>query len=285
MKAKILTLAMMAILLLACNGNDASAPEDSHNTGIVGPDATMIVLKFSDVAYQNLVMAGDRVLKRNIDCGATEGSCYDYDEESELLLLSAIDFNMDTDHRGAAMFEDSALAKGVDFLEQKIQLRDGLPYVPLADGYVLIDWRWVDILPISSLRQDMSNHPKDRIEHIQNHCFLTDMEWQGVTDVRNSWDRSLSQSVEIEELWEISYRNIDKQIDIMPQPESSVYWDNFSLYLNGLSVSVAAYYDQYIPDKWNPYLTYCQDTQERIRQYLIEMLRNNELPKIGIQWR
>jgi|GEM_PF-3884592 hypothetical protein len=278
MKAKLFLLLFACAALMACEKN--SSKEESFAwpaREIVVPRATMVVVKFAEPTQQNNVIVGDRVLSYDTNCGSYDGSCFEYDEEGNLYLLSGVDFNSpyDPNNHNQSLMEDTLLAKTVTFWEDKIHLRNVQPYIPITDGYVLVDWRWADILPISTFRSWIWR-PTDKLNRIQNHCFLTNLSWGELEDVRQGWQRNEPlQPLNIEEMWYISYYDVDKYCGRNPDLNNGLYgW--------GLTLSLALYYNEYYPEYLTPYMSYCQKEQEQYRQLLVNIIKDNALQKIGL---
>ena len=156
------------------------------------------------------------------------------------------------------------------------------PYIPLTDDYFLIDWKWLQLLPLSCLT-NYSNSTQ-LLEHIQKHIFLTGLHWKDLTDLKQKWYAlQYTQPVCVSEIWRISIKLIDRTFNEEKSFDPYLCY-NMSLYQDGMSVENAYLYYRgesvgtcHQTDTYKEYISYCDSLQQVYRQHLIEMINDGQL--------
>ena len=174
----------------------------------------------------------------------------------------------------------------VYFLVEHTDIIGTSPFIPLADNYYLIDWRWQLLLPLSALTNYANkNAYHDQLyEHVKYHVFATSDQWSSLTDLTKQWTQEQAYDLPIKEIWRVGYRKIDELYDDIKVGDPYICY-NMSLYSDGLSsVNAWLYYRGDGGSLCNPegrylsYLAYCDSMQNVYRERLIEMI-NNKLIK------
>lgn len=107
------------------------------------------------------------------------------------------------------------------FCQDELQVLRHSPYIPLGDGYYLIDWRWEAFLPLSTVSYYAPSTQVLR-EWINSHCTLTAIPWAELNSLSQSWDMA-QQPVPVKELWRITYAFLDRQAGT-PKANQAVYF-------------------------------------------------------------
>ena len=260
-------LCAIGIILMACDPKTSSniADNASHT-----PGAWMMVVKFANNEQSNEVIVGHPIKKYNgID------GYFEYDENAGISLNFL--------HEPYQHFYSVSMPM-VDFLEREMHIKDYSPYIPLVDGYYLIEWRWSDLLPLSALTNYSLN---DQLKnHIQYHIFTTDMAWNDLDDLTQTWDNAQYQSmVRIVDVQRISYKKVDQYF----KEEKTTYpfcYYNWALYNDGLEPDNAfrlCRYKEEDPDEYIRYIAYCDSLQNVYKSHLIELIQKDKLKQMSFQ--
>lgn len=160
------------------------------------------------------------------------------------------------------------------------------PYIPLTDGYYLIDWKWQEYMPLWACSDSWENAYHDPYaEHIKGHIFMTDINWTDLSNLYIQLDNSkYTQHVKGVEVIRVDYYTFDQFYNDIHEnfPESCwtyLYCDGFSVYEVGMLMkygdctSNGRTYLDYIHD--------CDSLQDVYRQRLIEVINNGQLHEIA----
>ena len=174
----------------------------------------------------------------------------------------------------------------VEWMEKEMHIAGSSPYIPLAGGYYLIDWKWHQLMPISMLSSAWKS--EQFAEHIINHCFMTDINWKDLHDLTAGYDNSkYTQHVRGIEIIRALYRTIDKLYDDEKDSARDPYLcRNETLYGDGLTIDNAYGYYKYgdctnSGKTYRSYITYCDSLQAVYQHRLIEIINNGKLKEIG----
>lgn len=96
----------------------------------------------------------------------------------------------------------------VNFLQADLQLLQHAPYIPLGEGFYLIDWRWQTLLPLSAIAYDAPDEQSLQ-QWIDRHCTLAPTQWKDLESLSSTWQIP-QQKVPVKELWRISYAVLDQ---------------------------------------------------------------------------
>lgn len=287
MKTKLFIFVLALVSCFACKKETPLDIDNRPNNASGRPAASMMVVKFADQEHLNYVIAQHPI--------KSYYSLYDnnvqYYTDTILVLNRPINQAI-TDSNEVCSWKvfDSEL---MDFLENKLAILDRSPYVPLTDNYYLIDWRWIDFLPLSVLTHHVFS--PQLYTHINKHTFITDTKWTELATIDQCWNRTkYTNPVNVEEVYRIGYEVIDKflnQYDITKAFLGLNYYDYFCAY-------VTEAYGFYKKDKgmaegtkysnisWNyqQYLSFRDSLQNSYQQSLIEIIQNNQLKEISNEY-
>ena len=236
----------------------------------IGPAKHMIIVKFYNLRQENKVIVQHPFKRQN----------YEYYEDIGLFLN--ISPKQDDNNGGLDM-------ELVYWIEQKMHLTGTSPYIPLTNGYYLIDWKWYQLMPFCAIEATLPGAAYDYYaNHILNHCFMTDINWCDLKDLAAGYPNSLyTQPVRGIEIVRADYITIDQLYNDLKKEENDPYLCyNKYLYCDGLSVVNAAMYYKYgdCSNRGKTYLTYisyCDSLQSVYQQRLIDIINNGQLKEIG----
>ena len=252
------------LLCISCKKNNLR-PGD----GI--PVARILMVKFQNPGQLDKVIVQHPFKGYN----GTEGY-YEYDENTGL-YLNVIPERYTNEH-------EYGLEQSItDWIEQEMHLAGTTPYIPLSDGYYMIDWKWNQIMPLSALSSTLDNAYHNPFEeHIQKHCFLTDINWTDLKDLSAGYDiTKYTQHANNIETIRVRFRAIDQLYNDVKQGDPYVCW-NMSLYSEGLSVKNAYMYYKYgdcdstSGKTYRTYIDYCDSLQAVYQQRLIELINKGQ---------
>lgn len=242
-------------IIIGTGGSDKRTGVCSYDVGEV-----MVLAKFYNPGQEKKVIVQHPI--KEYDGG--EG-CYIYYENSGLRL------------------NNSPVPSWVD---TTLRILGTTPYIPLADGFYLIDWKWQQYMPLWACSDSYKNGYHDPYsEHIRDHVFMTDINWTDLNALSIQLDNSkYSQHVKGIELVRVYYYTIDQLYDDFHWNFPISCWED--LYCGGLS-SIAV--EMYIHGACNSleghtYQKYIHDSdslQNIYRQRLIEIINNGQLQEIA----
>ena len=161
------------------------------------------------------------------------------------------------------------------------------PYIPLTDGYYLIDWKWHQLYPLSAIANTFPNAYHDHFdEHIRNHCFITDLDWKNTTDLTEEYKGTQTmqsvKGVEILRIWTLELACFNGEIYTGPY----VWCYGGPYYEDGLSITSAYAYHisgdcSHSGKTHHTYIDICDSLQSVYQQWLIEIINNGQLKEIG----
>ena len=275
MKSKFIIFSILVILFAACEKpNIPENPGDNDSTDTIsekvdGPYAIMTIVKFENPELQNKIIVQHQIAE---DGSTLENAIYEEDKD-----LSLNFYNI--------------WPAVIPFAEQKISIVGTSPYIPLTEGYYMIDWKWHQFMPLCSFNQACREAYQ---RHIEDHVFMTDINWQAMTSITDKYDHTkYTQHIGDIELKKVSYWDVDLLYeDKKPKqggPYYSCYGDGIYAY-NGMCASTAwEYYSNgpcsYHPQEtWQSYIHYCDSLQAIYQQRMIEIITKGQLEKVIFKW-
>jgi len=177
----------------------------------------------------------------------------------------------------------------VQWMDQELHIAGTSPYIPLADGYYLIDWKWYELMPLCAVPEPLPGASHDYYtDHLLSHCFMTDINWSDLKDLTAGYPNDMyTQPVRGIEIVRADYITIDQLYNDEKDQERDPYiCYNIYLYCEGLSVSNVDMYYRYgdcskSGKTYRTYIAYCDSLQSVYRQRLIEIINNGQLKEIG----
>lgn len=176
--------------------------------------------------------------------------------------------------------------------DKEMHIAGTSPYIPLTDGYYMVDWKWHKLHPLCTFSLSFeSAYINPFEEHILHHCFITDIDWKDVHDVTEGYDNSrYAQHVSELETVRVTYRAIDQLYNDLKKGDPYVCY-NRSLYSDGLDiVNAYAYYvngncscDPDSTKTYSTYIAYCDSLQAVYQQRLIKIIEKRQLNKVELK--
>ena len=246
-----------------CEGHESGAEAP-------GPYAYLTIVKFYNEGQEKKVIVQHPIKKYN----GIDGK-YEYYENTDLYLN--ILPKQYTWENGCGL--DPTL---VNWADEEMGIAGTSPYISLTDGYYLIDWKWHQLFPVSALTDDN----RQLSEHIRNHVFMTDMDWNNLNTLTDRFDASRYtqhlKGIEIIRVWakELTCLFNDTKND------PYVCWNMSIYYNNGMCYENAHMYYQYgdcaqSGKTHQTYVAFCDSLQSVYKNYLIELINNGQLKTIG----
>jgi len=177
----------------------------------------------------------------------------------------------------------------VQWADKELKLSGTSPYIPLAKGYYLVDWKWHQLLPISAIANSISNAYYNPLsEHILHHVFTTDVDWKYLKELTMVIDSSSSvQPINGIEIIRVLIKELacfyhDDIVDSDPY----VCWNNSLYYEEGMSlINAYTYYSNgdctNSGKSHSSYAAYCDSLQTVYQKRLIEIINDGQLKEIG----
>lgn len=275
---KKLFLLIITVFVLSSCQRTISDPTHENNDE---PDAAlydgkmMMVVKFGDSEQVNNVILGHQII------GYFYGdSALAYIEDSGLSL------NIQRPSSNPMDNLNSCSIGFVNFLDTLLHIRNHSPFIPLANDYYLVEWRWTELLPLS-VRLDYLTK-EDVNDRISNHLFITDIPWSELDNLTQIWDNAqYTDHVDITEVWLVKYKAIDVYFKEIKTTYPFLFF-NWTLYSGGLSASaIFQYYvyrdnpGLYSPDAYMDFIAYCDNLQNAYKLHLIDLIQSGKLNNVG----
>ena len=287
---KLFLLIITVFVLFSCQRTISDSTHDNNTEQNAPPasGAPMMIVKFADNEQKNNVIVGHLIkgILHEEYIGYNH-YYFHYDEESGLSLNIynpeeeenlQMDWNDPTSDNQFHFF--SATPAMAVFLEKEAHLREHSPYIPLADGYYLVEWRWAALLPMTAA---LGVCPKEVQEDIiYNHCFTTDIPWNDLEDLTQVWDNArYPDPVCLEDMRFVEYEVIDNYYK-EPKTEHPFIAFNWTLYGAGLSASaVYQYYCHRDNNQYKDFIAYCDSLQNVYVHHLTDIIQSGNLNKVG----
>ena len=176
----------------------------------------------------------------------------------------------------------------VTWMDEEMHLSGTSPYIPLTNGYYMIDWKWQQLFPLSALTNyAFKNSIYDQMyDHITKHLFVTDIDWENLHNLNAIYDNSLyTQHIAGLEVVRVQFIEIDDYFSQIKQSDQYVCW-NISLYHDGLSIKNAYLYytlgDCSSKNRTHQdYIRYCDSLQNVYQNHLLEIIKEDKLKELG----
>ena len=276
MKTKLFIMLLAIAGCIACEKEmpvETPQPETPIE-GEPGPPAIMTIVKFADQSQLDYVIVQHPLYGND--------GLHDvllYNEDTTLTLNCKKSFEP-----SFGQTTNSALnPMCIDVLQNELSVLGTSPYIPLAEGYYLIDWKWMELMPLSSTTNIIA-HPKQFYAHIRDHCFITNTKWSELDDLYKEWDRDqVSLPINISTIYHIGYEEVDRYLGLYKKSKWSPYE---SIYYWGTFVSNAAmyFYDDGFPNEYGAsfegYCSLLDSVQNAFIQPLVEIIENNKFQDV-----
>lgn len=275
MKTKLIIMLLVVVNCFACKKEtpvDNPQPETPVE-GEPGPSAIMTIVKFADQSQLDYV-----IVQHPLYGHCSYPDCIGYKEDTTLMLNRLIC------PREQIMFYTSSVDPlCIELLQNELSVLGTSPYIPLADDYYLIDWKWMELMPLSSTT-NLVPHPEQYYAHIRNHCFITNTKWSELDDLYKEWDRDqVSLPIKISTIYHIGYEDVDRYLGLYKKGKWSPYE---SIYYWGTFASNAAryFYDDGFPNEYGAsfegYCALLDSVQNAFIQPLVEIIENNKFQDV-----
>ena len=246
-----------------CEGNE-------NGEEAPGPNAYLTIVKFFNPEQEKKVIVQHPVKKYN----GLDGE-FEYYENTDL-YFNVLPKQYTWDN-GCGL--DPTL---VNWADEEMHISGTSPYIPLSKGYYLIDWKWHQLFPVSALADDK----RQLSEHIRNHVFMTDIDWNNLAVLTEGFDASRYtqhlKGIEIIHVWpqelECFFNDTHK--------DPYVCWNMSIYYSEGMCLNNAYMYYRY--GDCSPYgrtyhdvIHFCDSLQSVYQNHLIELINNGQFKTIG----
>ena len=241
--------------------------------GTMGPLSVLTIVKFYNPGQENKVILQHPIKQYH------DG--YEYYDKTDLYF----NIQLQPSEQGSNAGVNPSL---IEWAEQEMHIAGTSPYIPLIDGYYLIDWKWHQLLPLSSLANEAwpNAYHNYFAEHILNHAFMTDMEWTDVKDLTKGYSDSLNtqpvKGIELIRVWPKALASMYNDVD----SDTYLCWNMSIYYCDGMCFDNAYAYYKYgdctnSGKTYHTYLAYCDSLQSVYQQRLKELINNGKLKDIG----
>lgn len=157
-----------------------------------------------------------------------------------------------------------------DFAQSQLKIVGTNPYIPLNNGYAIIDWKWANFQPLSGSFRNVLysnpkiyNHKKAQMTYSTNSYYLNgflaneeyyllSLSWQDLGSLTTIWSMEQGQQIEKPEVRYINIHDIQKYGDLKKDDTdiydiNSAYWayynnsENFKSYIEERDKLQASY--------------------------------------------
>lgn len=264
---------IISLVFISCERKnqliDSTLSENDTIENQYGPYALMTILKFDNTEQLDKI-----IVQHQITGWDDKLECAQYNEEGDL-SLNFYEISSDV----------------VSFVEKELPIVGTSPYIPLTDGYFMIDWKWHQFMPLSAL---CLQNTKAYLKHINEHVFAINMSWKDMNSITTEYDRTnYTQHLEGIEIKRIIFMYLDMLYeDVKPtygNPYYSCYGDGI-YYYNGMCANTA--YDffsngpcpYHLNETYQGYISYCDSLQNIYQQRMIEVIETGQLSKVEVTW-
>lgn len=260
MKAAVVFSLLTLTTLFACT--PIEGPTNSDN-GVPGPSACLTIIKFANQSQEKYLIAGHQL------------TGYDPLTINESLICFA--------NNSLHSLSDEETYSFIEFAEQELKICGESPYIDLADGYVLLDWKWYNVFQLSMIPMNRYSLHLYLNDYINNHTFVTNILWSDLADLSPilfNIEQGID-LVDISDIKAISIKQIDQLRGQKKRPDID-FMDFGSLwfYYDAMNPIQAYGYSKYSPDKLKSYITFCDSMQNIYKDCLIEYIKKGELSKV-----
>lgn len=277
MKTKLIIMLLVVVSCFACKKEtpvDNPQPETPVN-GSPGPPAIMTIVKFADQKQMDYVIVQHPLYGH---CSYPDIVVY---KEDTTLMLNRLIFPKE--QIWGQYSNHSADSLSIELLQNELSILRKSPYIPLTEGYYLIDWKWMEIMPLSGISYN-APHPAQIYAHMRNHCFITNTQWSELDDLRKEWDKDqVSSPIKISTIYHIGYAQVDRYLGLYKKGkwnpyESIYYWGTFA------SNAARYFYDDGFPNEYGAsfegYCALLDSVQNAFIQPLVEIIENNKFQDV-----
>ena len=250
--------------------------KEEQGEGWFGPPSYLTIVRFAEPEMKNKVILQHPFKRYN----ETEGQ-YEYYEDKGL-YMNVLPQNCERKN-GCGL-----PLSLVNWSDEQLHIAGTSPYIPLAKGYYLIDWKWHQLLPLSAIAGawtvvERHNH---FAELLQDHVFLIDTEWQDLTDFSIGYDTSIYtqhvKGLEIIRVWIMELTCLYNE----ELSDPYICWNNSLYYFEGMCFENMQAYDvngdcTHSGKTYRTYINYCDSLQNIYQQRLIELINNGQIKKVG----
>ena len=252
---------LLSFLFLSCEKSKYN-PEYDPPFADWGPPSFVTIVKFSNNEHANKVILQNPIKE--------------YDEDNNRYVYYN---NLYLNIRLGSYSWNGVSTSLANWADEEMQIAGSSPYIPLTDGYYLIDWKWHQLHPISarSIRFDLYEN------HIYRHCFITDIDWHDLQNLTDGYDASLyTQNVCSLEIIRVQLFYLHRFYHDVKRPCPYLCYGYDLYHFEGMCLeNVYAYYKKGdCSDSGKTYLTYiayCDSLQSIDQQRLIELIKNGKI--------
>ena len=263
--ARFFLILLLGFICLSC---EHPKYDPKSGGGVAGPYSFLTIIKFSYNEHANKVILQNPIKE--------------YDEENNRYVYYN---NLYLNICLGSYSGNGVSTSLVNWADEQMQIAGSSPYIPLTDGYYLIDWKWHQLHPISA--RSIITQSDLYENHIHRHCFITDIDWQDLEHLTYGYDASLyTQPVNnLVEIIRMYLYSLDAYYHDIKRGQYVCY--NYSIYSNeGMCWNNAyAYYKRGdCTDSGKTYRTYiafCDSLQTVYQQRLIELINNGKIKDLG----
>lgn len=193
MKAKIVILFSLCLGLVGCAENTPITPEPAE-------DGVIIILEL-EPQLQNGIIVSPVV------------HSFEYDSA----------YRVPTLQYGDSLSLCNTCRYDNTFLQDVIQLSQHVPFIHLKDNFVLVHWRWNDLIPLSTGFSEICDessadflfgfYPRDCMmfgNEENNQYYYIDMDYHDLTDVEKQWGLTEGQKIVKPNVYDITWRDLDR---------------------------------------------------------------------------
>ena len=263
--ARFFLILLLGFICLSCEHSETDSGGNDNSEA--GPPFCLTIVKFFNNEHANNVIVQTPIKEYN----GIDGR-FEYFENTNLYLnirMGSLYYGLDTEL--------------VNWADEEMQIAGSSPYIPLTDGYYLIDWKWHQLHPISarSIRFDLYEN------HIYRHCFITDIDWHDLQNLTDGYDASLyTQNVCSLEIIRVQLFYLHRFYHDVKRPCPYLCYGYDLYHFEGMCLeNVYAYYKKGdCSDSGKTYLTYiayCDSLQSIDQQRLIELIKNGKIKDLG----
>lgn len=213
----LLALPLSLLFCMSCNVNN---PELKFSD-----DVPLYIVKFRNTDDMKKVIASHAITDRTHD---------NFDEQLG-------DYNFVFDNTCYKFMYDPGYYTDEDFNRMR-GIAGSAPYIELSEGYLLIDWRWQDYLPVSyrylylNMQHIMYNSHK--------HFFFMNTSWEDVESLSQTWQSTdVYKPLEVDEWRTVSVQSLERYMKGAESPLSYLDTIQKTPYMDGYKANLSYKYE------------------------------------------
>ena len=229
-KSYIFVLALCMLVCVSCNNNEPAVKSPY--------DVPLYIVKFGNSDYQKMVIASHAITDHTHNNFDEQAGVYNYVFDNTCYKFMY--------YPGYSTSDEYHLMRGI---------AGSTPYITLSDGYLLVDWRWQDYLPVSYRYLYMNT--RNIKYNSQNHFFFMNISWEDVTSLAQTWQSAdVYKPFEVKEWRTISCQSMERYLkgdksptayletlkNVEPKKEGVNYDNQYNYVAPGSSFDETAYY-------------------------------------------